>query len=299
MPLEPVNSSSESMQSVRHELVEETDHLPVFFSGPGARGCRGCRNCEGLTIPVHWHEHLEFIWIQEGHMTAVVQAKTYELTPGDLLIINSGELHMTRIEHAMQIPYTLIQFSSKRLQELLPNRGLLHFTTFIPAADVQKTPGLIDSLLEMQRLFDQESDGYQLLFTARFYEFLHTLYRNFSTQVLPETEAASARDLRRVTDIVNWTQEHFREPVSLEDAAGRLGISREYFCRIFKKYTGQTYLDFLCATRTMSFYSELKNSDLSIPMLMEQNGLTNYKTFIRTFRALYGTTPQKARSMPA
>lgn len=31
-------------------------------------------------------------------------------------------------------------------------------------------------------------------------------------------------------------------------------------------------------------------------MLMERNGLTNYKTFMRTFHTLYGTTPHKVRS---
>ena len=42
-------------------------------------------------------------------------------------------------------------------------------------------------------------------------------------------------------------------------------------------------------------YEELQTSDQSIPALMEQNGLTNYKTFLRMFHELYGTTPQKVR----
>lgn len=147
----------------------------------------------------------------------------------------------------------------------------------------------------MQMLFEEHADGYQLLLTSHLYQFLHILYRNFSTWSLPADESFGGRDLKRITDIVAWTQQHFREPLTLDMAAGVLGISREYFCRIFKKYTNQTYLDFLCATRTMNLYEELKTSDLSLPLLMEQNGLTNYKTFIRTFRELYGDTPRKIR----
>lgn len=45
----------------------------------------------------------------------------------------------------------------------------------------------------------------------------------------------------------------------------------------------------------MNLYEELKTSDLSLTLLMEQNGLTNYKTFIRTFKELYGTTPRSIR----
>lgn len=48
-------------------------------------------------------------------------------------------------------------------------------------------------------------------------------------------------------------------------------------------------------TRTSRLYDQLQTSGLSIPDLMEQNGLTNYKTFLRTFHDLYGTTPQKMR----
>ena len=50
--------------------------------------------------------------------------------------------------------------------------------------------------------------------------------------------------------------------------------------------------------RTTNFYDQLQSSDASVPDLMEQNGLTNYKTFLRTFHGLYGTSPQKLRQSP-
>lgn len=284
---------------VTHELVEETDRLPFFFSSPERRSRTGYTlDYDGITIPVHWHEHLEFIYLKAGNLTAVIQANTYKMSPGDLLVINSGELHMTKIDRSCGYsPYVLLQFSARRMREFFPDLELLHLKTHIRGSEIQKVPSLALILNEMQTLFDAHEDGYQLLLTSRFYEFLHILYRNFSTWHVDKSEASSGRDLRRITDIVNWTQTNFRRPLTLDDAAGHLGISREYFCRIFKKYTGQTYLEFLCATRTMNLYDEMKTSDLSIPLLMEQNGLTNYKTFLRTFRELYGTTPQKARQI--
>lgn len=290
-------ASFPAFQAAMHELVEETDRLPFFFSSPGRRSSTGCRyDCDGLTIPVHWHEYLEFLYLKEGALTAIIQATTYKMSPGDLLIINSGELHMTRIGHiSAHSPYVLLQFSARRMREFFPDLDLLHFKTHIPSSEIEKIPQLYHVLLEMQTLFDTQADGYQLLLTSRFYEFLHILYRHFSVWQIDKSKTSSGRDLRRITDIVDWTQANFRQPLTLDDAAGHLSISREYFCRIFKKYTGQTYLEFLCATRTMNLYEEMKTSDLSIPLLMERNGLTNYKTFLRTFRELYGTTPQKAR----
>lgn len=294
MPIDPRRVTS----AITHEMVEETDLLPVFFSSPGrsARpgGCQYSR--DGLTIPVHWHEYMEFIWMREGHMTAVVHADTYELGPGDLLVINCQELHMTRVDTYMpRSPYVLIQMSAKRLREYFPELELLHFTTFLSAREVEASPGLRDALQNMQEIFEAGEEGYQLLFTAWLYRFLYELYRSHSSWSVSRTDATAGRDLGRITEIVEWTRENFRKPLTLDDAAGHLGLSREYFCRMFKKYTGQTYLEYLCATRTMNLYEELQTSDQNLPILMEQNGLKNYKTFIRTFKELYGTTPQKAR----
>lgn len=289
------NTEETSPLPIKHEVVEETDHLPVFFSSScGAKWNVWKHNFDGLTVPIHWHEYIEFVYLLEGHMTAVVQADTYELNEGDLLIINSGDLHMTRVSKK-HTPYILIQISDKRLREFFPELELLHFTTCIKADEVRRTPQLYDLIFALKDIFEEHSDGYQLLFTARFHEFLYILYKYHSCWSVSGTGNTTSRDLRRITDMIEWTKKNFRLPLTLDDAAGQLGISREYFCRIFKKYTGQTYLEYLCTIRTMNLYDELKISDLSITLLMEQNGLTNYKTFIRTFKELYGTTPQKVR----
>lgn len=287
-----------SGEPIWHELVEEVDHLPVYFSTPAR--CRGAVQCspfsDELTVSVHWHEYAEFIWLQGGHMTAVVQADTYELEPGDLLVINSGELHMTHISACpSQCPYVLMQLSAQRMSEYFPGREGLRFSTLIRREELEKTPPLLQQLRAMQQLFEEGQDGYQLLFRARLFEFLHAMYQLHSAAAVRLTESASARDLNRIMDVVDWTQKHYRDPLSLDDAANHLSISKEYFCRIFKKYTGQTYLDYLCMLRTTRFYEGLRDSDQSIPTLMEQNGLTNYKTFLRMFHELYGTTPQKVR----
>ena len=296
------NSEFHSPEPIWHEHVEEVDHLPVYIASPGrdlacAQGCQHC--IDGVTISAHWHENLEFLWLREGNLTAIVQADTYELEPGDLLVINSGELHMTRFSgpHS-HCPYVLIQLSHQRLMDYFPGKDGLRFCTLLRREEIEGNSALHRSLAAMQQLFEGNEDGYQLLFQARFCEFLHALYKGYSTTAIRRAENATTRDLNRVMDTVAWVQGHFREQLSLEDAAEHLNISKEYFCRIFKKYTGQTFLDYLCMIRTTRLYEQLQSSDLSIPELMEQNGLTNYKTFLRTFRCLYGTTPQKVRRNP-
>ena len=90
-------------------------------------------------------------------------------------------------------------------------------------------------------------------------------------------------------------EEHYQENLTLDTAASLLAVSREYFCRLFKKYTGQTFLEYLNDVRTIHLAKDLSACDDTITSLMEKHGLTNYKVFLRTFRKLYGTSPQKFR----
>ena len=75
------------MESCFYETIHETDLLHVRFE-----------QLDALTFvfPAHWHEYVEILYLIRGQFSAIVQATEYQLNEGDLIIINSGDLHMTR-----------------------------------------------------------------------------------------------------------------------------------------------------------------------------------------------------------
>lgn len=278
------------MASYTYQIVEENDRLPAHFQKV---------NVGSHTIPAHWHDYLEILLILKGNMTAVVQAKTYTLSRGDILVVNSEYLHMTRA-HGSQTAYILLQISARRMQDFFPDFHSIRFSTQITAdqMEMQKAQE-IDTpdryLFAMLTAYEQKEDGYPLLFTSRLYDLLYTLYRNYSSRNSKIHPSTDIRDTSRITQILKWIRESYQKPLSLDEAASYLGISREYFCRIFKKYTGQTFLEYLNTVRTMHVYEDMKHSDDTLTNLMEKNGLTTYKIFIRTFKKLYGDTPLKVK----
>lgn len=270
------------MESCFYETIHETDLLHVRFE-----------QLDALTFvfPAHWHEYVEILYLIRGQFSAIVQATEYQLNEGDLIIINSGDLHMTR---SNTCTYLLLQISASQMRQYLPDFDTMRFDTIIPCSE---QPAPLRALLsEMNEIRQNPSDSYQLLFTSRLYEFLYHLCRSYSHQIPSASLTGSQRDLQRVTHVMNWVKVHYPEPLSLETAADSLALSKEYFCRLFKKYTGQTFLEYLNDVRTMHLYEDLQNSDETITVLMEKNGLSNYKIFMRTFKKLYGSTPQKMRS---
>ena len=81
----------------------------------------------------------------------------------------------------------------------------------------------------------------------------------------------------------------------LYTSADELSLTPEYFCRLFKKYTGQTFLTYVNQIRLQYFHSDLLQTDESITYLMNKNGITNYKVFLRSFKEAYGMPPGQLR----
>ena len=87
----------------KHEKIRDDHQAKIRFSS---------YTTQDELIPVHWHNHLEILYIAKGHMTSYVGENTYELTKGDVLIINPQLVHYTHIQelcqyHLLQIPAVL------------------------------------------------------------------------------------------------------------------------------------------------------------------------------------------------
>ncbi len=244
--------------------------------------------------PPHWHGHLEILFIQKGYMTAYINEQKYTLQENDILIVNPNELHSTSTYgHA---DYLLLQIPQDYYSRLLPHASSLHFQEYFPAivgnTSLQKMRG---ELLELCRTYQAGENGYLLHFSSVLYEFLYELYRNYSQVLSPEALEKENRSFSRMEEILQFIKTHYRDQLLLKEVAGHFHMSTEYFCRLFKKHTGQTFLQYLNAIRMMYFYQDLLHTDYSITELMERHGICNYKVFLRDFKATYGCSPSKLR----
>lgn len=274
------------MNCYKHELVKENALLSVCYKHVIT---------PSMMIPAHWHEYIEIIYLIQGQMNAVIQAKSYHANAGDILVINSNHIHMTET-CGKQAEYILLQIPAKQMQPLFPNFETLQFSTVISERTHASTIQLLKCcILEMSSAYESTSDGFQLLFTAKLFEFLYHLYCNCSSWCHESVINYNTRDFNRITYIMEWIRMNYHRPITLEEAARQLNLSKGYFCRVFKTYTGQTFLEYLNTVRTIQLYEDLKKSDDSITNLMSQNGITNYKAFMRMFKMEYGGTPQAIR----
>lgn len=273
------------MGTYSHEIINDDTRLQLYFAMITATN---------EYTPLHWHGHLEIIFILKGYMTAYINDQKYTLSKNDLLIVNAKELHTTRTWSETQ--YLLLQIPYAYLARVLDNVSLIHFQEFFPSitmSSVQRR--MCDRLFELASIYKKKEDGYLLRFSSILYEFLYLLYRNYSQKISRETRDKENKNFERIEEVLQYVKVHFRENISLDEVSALLHVSPEYFCRLFKKHTGQTFLEYLNAVRMFHFYQELTTTDYSITELLSRNGITNYKVFSRSFKDTYGAPPAKLR----
>lgn len=273
------------MNQYEHEIIYDDSSLQLTF--------KPIQSVNSYT-PLHWHSHLEVLFMLNGYMTAFVNEKKYTLKKDDLLVISPRELHSTRCFG--EVGYILLQIPYDYLAKALEQVSLLHFQTYFPSITRNSTQKkLCECLTQLLDIYDRKEDGYQLYFSSIIYYFLYILYRHHSGKITRERMEKENRNLERIEETIRYVRNNYRHDLPLSEAAGLANVSPEYFCRLFKKHTGQTFYEYVNTVRMLHFYQDLLQTDYSITDLLERNGIRNYKVFMRMFKETYHTTPGKLR----
>ena len=274
------------MDNYSHEIINDDTRLQLNFM---------LTKSDNYYSPLHWHGHLEIIFIQKGKMAAYINDRKYMLKENDMLVVGSKELHSTRTWG--ETDYLLLQIPTEYLSRVLNQVPLLQFQEYFPSITRNDSQsGLCHCLLALAETYLNKEDGYLLHFSSVVYEFLYLLYKNHSHRISPQAKERENHNFERMEVIIAYVKANYKEDISLNDAAKLINVSPEHFCRLFKKHTGQTFLEYVNAIRLIHFHQELLSTDYNINELMERSGITNYKVFIRSFKETYGTTPGKLRA---
>ena len=70
---------------------------------------------------------------------------------------------------------------------------------------------------------------------------------------------------------------------------------KEYFCRLFKKNMGVSYLQYVYQVRTTAVCRELESSEDPIGEIAERHGFRDPKMLNQYFKEIYGCTPSEKR----
>lgn len=267
-----------------HEQVKTDSALPMRFT---------VYDSGDSLIPMHWHNSLEIIYIVRGIMDVTVNDHITRLFGGDFIIVNSREIHATRCIGSSTI--LLLQLPYSFLKEHIPG---YEFVRFQDRGSLFSFPGqnkLRPLFDQMAELYADKSTPGRLKLTSLLYSLLSELVSDYMVHISKNAKLKNDKNFNRLSLIMDYVKEHYTENLSVSDAAGLLFLEEAYFCRFFKKYMGQTFLEYVNSVRMRYIYEDMMKTDLPLSEILERHGFHNYKVFSRMFKEIYGTTPGRKR----
>jgi AraC-like DNA-binding protein len=258
----------------------------------------------GSTLfPHHWHEHLEFLYFMSG--TATIECGSTPLQPqvGDLIVVNSNELHygiststnlmyyVLIVDISLLHSYSLDAVETKFITPILQNRIL--FQNLI-SQDENITACILSFIQEMEN----KELGYELSIKSHLYWLLSLLVRKY---VAPATDLNQyrlrVRDLERLAPVFKYIEDCYADKLTVQELADRTGLSRFHFSRLFKQLTDKSLIEYINLIRINKSEELLKHTRMSISEVAHATGFNDIYYFSRTFRKLKNVSPTQWRSL--
>lgn len=117
-----------------------------------------------------------------------------------------------------------------------------------------------------------------------------------TVQETAEEDMDHARMNTVASEIASYLEDHYRDDLSLQSVAGRMGYSEVYFCRLFKNCFDKTFIMYLNDLRMAKAMELLKDISINIKEISERVGYRDANYFTRIFKKKMGMTPSEFRN---
>ncbi len=240
--------------------------LTYMLSSTGTRYVGDSMNSFGHGDLVLVGANLPHCWKSNENQNESVQCVIIQWDEG--LFGNWSEKpELTRIRSLLKRSSRGIKFNSVNAREL-ENK----FLNLVSEEPFNRLISLLSILQELAT-----TDEYELLAGAGF------------------THSLSTVESERINTIYNYIKENFLGPITLKGAADQVSMSRESFCRFFKKTLNKTFFEFLNEYKVNLACKMLIDTDLSVSEIAYNTGYNNPTFFHRQFNKFMTMSPSQYR----
>ena len=152
------------------------------------------------------------------------------------------------------------------------------------------------SAWEMQPLFDTIFSEWDRGTVAAQIETGLTLHRMLALMAARLLAGDASRSNRALIEqATGYIRAHYAEPLSLDALLAQTPVSKSWFLRLFRQYTGTTPYNFLLSTRITRAKELLVLTDFAVSEIAHQVGFGDESNFSTRFTAMVGQSPQQYR----
>ena len=264
-------------------------------------------NGRSVMVGAHYHTHIEILYCLSGQFRIILDGVEFLIDPGDMMIINSMEVHHVLALSDEKNQYIVIRFKPELLyttpESIFESKYVLPFTLKsathqkrFPARQIKST--FIPELLNQILLEDAEKKyGFELAIRNHIGRIFLWILRSWNEKSVPLNldHGLNAQNIHRLQNVFDYVESNYMHSIDVKDVAALCNMSYSYFSRFFKAKMHQNFSDYVNFMRVTKAANLLTTTDRSVTDIGLTVGFSTTSYFIEQFKSFKELTPLQYR----
>lgn len=262
---------------------------------------------EGVMTEAHFHEYIEILFCLSGKINIFLDGKSYTFTVGDMIVINSMEVHYILATSEDCNKYIVIRFEPEILyttsRTIFEAKYVLPFTMKKSThqrlfKDEELKDTFIPHLLNEITIEDtQKKYGFELAIRTHICRIFLWILRSWNQKGLDLNIGYDFNEntIERLQKVFDYVEKNYENPISISSVAKLCNMSYSYFSRFFKTVMQKNFSEYLNYVRITEAEKLLTTTDLNITEIALTVGFSTSSYFIHQFKLYKNITPKQFR----
>jgi AraC-like DNA-binding protein len=252
----------------------------------------------------HYHKSYELYYQLNGEKYYFIKDKTYKIQSGDIVLINSYELHRTFTVDTNCSERILVRINQDFIKDLTVHyEDIDLFASFKTDLPILRLSGInhieirnhLNKMYDLYKILNNQNTQIALLHMKLLTVELLILLNNSYSSNLYNNYEHPTNVHKQISEAVSYINSNFSSELTLSSTAEYLHLSKFHFSRLFKSVTGSTFIDYLNIIRLKESLNLLIETDLSIARISTDIGYSDSSYYCRIFKKYYDCSPAKYR----
>lgn len=258
-----------------------------------------------IAVDAHWHYYIEMLYSLSGKAKVFLGGTSHDFNKGDLVLINSREVHSVYIYEKEDVEYIVLRFDPEVLyttsRSVFESKYVLPFVMsksehqkIFHEDEIKNTPIPL-SILEIVNENNYKKYGFELAIKTHICGIFLWILRYWENQGLSMDVGSVLKenDLKMLQKVFDYLDENYKYDITVEAIAKMCNLSYSYFSRQFKVLMGKTFTEYLNYIRITEAEKLLLSTDMNITQVALEIGFSTSSYFIQQFKHFKNISPKQ------
>ena len=234
----------------------------------------------------HWHENIELIHVTKGNARAILDSKEVSGGVGNTFVVNTNAMHQFFSTDGV-LEYQCLIIGIESLKQMGLDFTEHQVALCINDEDVTSLFSSVAKIVKNKQSYYEPESFAEALKIATI------LLRKYAVKNSDESTDRNKNKTELVKKSISYMKKNFERQLSLEEMCSEIGVSKCYFCHIFKEVTGMTAIKMLNFIRCQEAKRILLNSEGNVWETAHKCGFENMSYFTKTYKEIMGELPSR------